>query len=50
MEIEGDGKDLDNFDVVVLWVDKVGVFYELNLFSLSWGVIGELIVIFILKL
>lgn len=26
LEIEGDGKDLDNFEVVVLWVDKIGVF------------------------
>lgn len=41
MENKRDEKDLDNCDVVVFW--------ELNLFSLGWGVIGELIVIFILK-
>lgn len=37
LEIEGDGKDLDN----VPRVDKAGVPHESNSFSSSRGVIGE---------
>lgn len=41
LEIEGDGKDLDNFEAVVPRVDKAGVPHESNSFSSSRGVIGE---------
>lgn len=41
LEIEGDGKDLDNFEAVVPRVDKAGVTQESNSFSLDRGVIGE---------
>lgn len=33
LEIEGDGKDLDNFEAVVPRVDKAGVPHESNSFS-----------------
>lgn len=50
LEIEGDGKDLDNFEAVVPRVDKAGVTQESNSFSLDGGVIGEPIATFTPKL
>lgn len=50
LEIEGDGKDLDNFEAVVPRVDKTGVPQESNSFSSSRGVIGEPIATFTPKL
>lgn len=51
LEIEGDGKDLDNFELAVVpRVDKTGVPQESNSFSSSRGVIGEPIATFTPKL